>query len=235
MSVRPLDAAMPVRKLPTMRVAESSEALADIDPAVALEKRRADLASAFADELAQLRREAHDQGYEEGYNAAFANVDAIVSTTETKLKAEYAERLNGLSETIGRLKALMNGLDTAHRALFEEVEPIAVEIGFACLTQLLGQADGYRHLLVDLVANAIKQSAERQDCMRILMQSDDAALMREAMKDAPLASRIVEDTSLACGSCLVQAGPHSLDASLMLQVEALRACLARIHKQQENE
>jgi len=150
------------------------------------------------------------------------DIEAELSTLREAARAEgYAAGLAaGLAEseqTDGRLKQLAesfgNTLDNLDFHLAEMVLELALDVARQVVTSELAVRP--QHIL-DVVNLALKQMAETNREARLLLNPEDAALVRPHLDQVLDKNRlrIVEDVRIVRGGCLIETSQGDLDATL---------------------
>ena len=175
-----------------------------IEPA--LEEQMAPLPSKPS--LEELQREAQEEGYEAGAQAA---------------KAELAEELE-------RLRKLTRAIPETLAQGIEGLEDVMVEIAFAAACKVLGQAafaeDGVRAM----VREAMREARSKEGLVLRISPRDyelfyaDPARVRPIIDDAKV--EVVADERVS-GGCLIETGGGTLDARLEVQLRQLLDTLTR--------
>jgi len=220
-----------VRRLPIAKPttqATTHEAVVEIEPQPTLVEIKHQLASAFAAELEALRDEAREQGYREGYAAGSSQALDEGRRSDERRQSEHDDVLASLRSEVERLQRLLKQLDDDVRAALQDMEPLALEIAFASLTRVIGSADHYRDVLAAVVTQAIDTMDRQSEALRVSMRSEDLDAIKGLCQPPGWLACARADRSLEPGSCVVEIGPRGLDASLLQQLEALRACLIQV-------
>lgn len=188
---------------------------------------KSELREVFADEINEIKEiaysESFNKGYEDGKQAATEDFNVRKDKWEEKIVA----RENELVEKIQNMEDLFESINGATASALKSLEPMAVSIAFAALTQLLGHSEAYRDRLAQQVDHAIAQFG-RDKPVRILLNKLDLELMRSFEKLAPWADKFVGQEEMERGSCVIEAGPRSLDAGLIEQLNVLRQLLLQL-------
>lgn len=146
-------------------------------------------------ELARLREAARAEGYAEGLAAG---------------------RVEG-EQACGRIKQLVdsfgNTLDNLDFRLADMVLELALDVARQVV---VGELAVHPERILDVVNLALKEMAETSREARLLLNPDDAALVRPHL-DKVLDKnrlRIVEDVRIVRGGCLIETAQGDLDATL---------------------
>lgn len=146
-------------------------------------------------ELARLREAARAEGYAEGLAAG-------------RLEAEQScGRMKQLAESFG------NTLDNLDFRLADMVLALALDIARQVVA---GELATRPERILDVVNLALKQMAETSREARLLLNPEDAALVRPHLEQVLDKNRlrIVEDVRIVRGGCLIETAQGDLDATL---------------------
>ena len=148
-----------------------------------------------AAELARLREAARAEGYSEGLAAG-------------RVEGEQAcGRMKQLVESFG------NTLDNLDFRLADMVLELALDVARQVVA---GELAARPERILDVVNLALKQMAESSREARLLLNPDDATLVRPHLDQVLDKNRlrIVEDVRIVRGGCLIETSQGDLDASL---------------------
>ena len=182
------------------------------------------LASAFADELAALREEARSEGYLAGYEAGNSDAAEHFLQKERELLDKHSKQSDELAAVISALSTLKMSLEAAHQQALTKLDSTVLAIAYASVARMLGNAEVFQSALALLVQQAIETFGQ-QHPMSICMAEADAALMQNCPELQSWLTHIVADKQLERGSCIIECGPRSLDASMLTQLTQLRETL----------
>ncbi len=146
-------------------------------------------------ELARLRDTARAEGYAEGLAAG-------------RVEGEQAcGRMKQLAESFA------NTLDNFDFRLADMVLELALDVARQVVA---GELAARPERILDVVNMALKQMAETSREARLLLNPEDAALVRPHLDQVLDKNRlrIVEDTRIVRGGCLIETGQGDLDATL---------------------
>lgn len=146
-------------------------------------------------ELEALRREAHAQGYAAGVEAGRREAE------------ESCSRVKQLAESFA------NTLDNLDFRLADMVLELALDVARQVVA---GELAARPERILDVVNLALKQMAESTREARLLMNPEDAALVRPRLEQVLDKNRlrIVEDARIVRGGCLIETSQGDLDATL---------------------
>jgi len=147
------------------------------------------------DDLDALRSQAHAEGYAAGVEAG-------------RLEAEEScSRVKQLAESFA------NTLDNLDFRLADMVLELALDVARQVVA---GELAARPERILDVVNLALKQMAESTREARLLMNPEDAALVRPRLEQVLDKNRlrIVEDARIVRGGCLIETSQGDLDATL---------------------
>lgn len=148
-----------------------------------------------AAELAGLREAARAEGYAEGLAAG---------------------RVEG-EQACGRMKQLAESFSSTLDNLDFRLADMVLELALDVARQVVaGELAAHPERILDVVNLALKQMAETSREARLLLNPDDAALVRPHLDQVLDKNRlrIVEDARIVRGGCLIETSQGDLDATL---------------------
>ncbi len=157
-------------------------------------------------ELARLREAARAEGYAEGLAAG-------------RVEGEQAcGRIKQLAESFG------NTLDNLDFRLADMVLELALDVARQVVA---GELAARPERILDVVNMALKQMAETSREARLLLNPEDAALVRPHLDQVLDKNRlrIVEDVRIVRGGCLIETSQGDLDATLPARWRAVAQVL----------
>jgi flagellar assembly protein FliH len=146
-------------------------------------------------ELARLREAARADGYAEGLAAG---------------------RVEG-EQACGRMKMLVESFSSTLDNLDFRLADMVLELALDVARQVVaGELAVHPERILDVVNLALKQMAETSREARLLLNPDDAALVRPHLDQILDKNRlrIVEDARIVRGGCLIETSQGDLDATL---------------------
>ncbi|HUX29171.1 MAG TPA: flagellar assembly protein FliH [Thiobacillus sp.] len=146
-------------------------------------------------ELAKLREAARAEGYAEGVAAG---------------------RVEG-EQACGRMKQMVESFSTTLDNLDFRLADMVLELALDVARQVVaGELAVRPERILDVVNLALKEMAETSREARLLLNPDDAALVRPHLDQVLDKNRlrIVEDVRIARGGCLIETAQGDLDATL---------------------
>jgi len=146
-------------------------------------------------ELAALREAARAEGYAEGLAAG---------------------RVEG-EQACGRMKQLAESFSSTRDNLDFRLADMVLELALDVARQVVaGELAARPERILDVVNMALKQMAETSREARLLLNPDDAALVRPHLDQVLDKNRlrIVEDVRIVRGGCLIETSQGDLDATL---------------------
>jgi flagellar assembly protein FliH len=168
-----------------------------------------EVAPITADQLAQIQKQAHDEGFEQGrrkgLQAARTEVDA----------------------TLQRLEKIIHSLAVPLQAVDEQVEGELLQLSIAIARQIIRrelQSDPQQ--VIGVVRDALSALPSAARNVRIHLNPEDALLVREKLvpaDDAEMPWKIVDDLTLTRGGCRVESATSRIDASLEKRLNSVTA------------
>ncbi len=159
------------------------------------EDEAAAAAATAADELAAVRAAARAEGYAEGLASGRAEAE----------------------QNCGRLKQLAESLDSSLDNLDFRIADMVLELALDVARQVvMGELSVRPQHILDVVNLAMNQMAESSREARLLLNPEDAALVRPYLDQVLDKNRlrIVEDVRIVRGGCLIETSQGDLDATL---------------------
>jgi flagellar assembly protein FliH len=146
-------------------------------------------------ELARLREAARTEGYAEGLAAGRAEVE----------------------QASGRMKQLAESFSSTLDSLDFRLADMVLDLALDVARQVVaGELAARPERILDVVNLALKQMAETSREARLLLNPEDAALVRPHLDQVLDKNRlrIVEDARIVRGGCLVETSQGDLDGTL---------------------
>lgn len=142
-----------------------------------------------------LQEEARKQGYEAGQLQARADMEQDI------------RRVRELAESFG------SALDSLDFRLADQVLNLALDVAKQVI---IGELAARPERILDVVNLALRQMAETTREARLLLNPEDAQLVRQILNDLLDRSRlrIVEDARIVRGGCLIETLQGDLDVTL---------------------
>lgn len=175
-----------------------------------------------AEDIEQIQREAHREGYDAGYRDG---TDAGYQSGLAKATQE-AERLRGLAN--GFDAALKSFEQELSQGLGQEVLSLSLDIAKQMLRQALSVKP---ELLISVVRSAIESLPQNIQHPHIHLHPEDATLVRKLMSaELPHAGwRIVEDSRVMRGGCLIETATAEVDASVQSRWRRITSMMGQDH------
>lgn len=155
--------------------------------------------------------------YDEGYAEGFAEGTAAAGTEATRRMADWLAAFESAS---------------ARRDEALETETLALARAMARLI-LHREVEQDAGVMRGIVRQALQLLPERAAQPSILMNPQDAEVVRGLMRDNPVAT-IIDDASMARGDCRVQAGAATVNAGIDQWLEAIASNLTRTEQAQSD-
>lgn len=143
--------------------------------------------------------------------------EAFESAREQGYAAGLAQAMEEAKSQTGRLKALTESysaaLDTLDFRLSDQVLNLALDVARQVVA---GELSARPERILDVVNMALRQMVETTREARLLLNPEDASIIRPLLNDALDKSRlrIVEDVRIVRGGCLIETPQGDLDATL---------------------
>jgi flagellar assembly protein FliH len=144
-------------------------------------------------------RALHEEARKQGYEAGQAQARAAMQ--------QEMKRLRQLTESFG------SALDSLDFRLADQVLNLALDVAKQVIA---GELAARPERILDVVNLALRQMAETTREARLLLNPEDAQLVRDILNDLLDRSRlrIVEDARIVRGGCLIETVQGDLDATL---------------------
>jgi flagellar assembly protein FliH len=175
--------------------------------------------------LAQERQRTLASAQEEGYATGMAQAKdelrkAIAQAEEDVRKAHAAEgeRLTAANE---RMTTLLRSVQRAVDESDDRLESLAVEVAFAALARVLGQAAADRALMLSVCRQALDEYRQRPVVLRVAV--DEAEQVQALMHGEDI--RIVADPHLDHGQCRLETHKGLYDTSVETRLDAVKQAL----------
>lgn len=155
-----------------------------------------------AAELSQAQADAERRGYQAGEKKGEA---AALETCEAQA---------------ARVKALVAELSASRGELLQKNQDAIVDVVFAALCRMIGQAGASLETVRSIVADVTAETREREQLV-VRLHPADAALFGDCERNG----RITGDPSVKLGGCIIDGPNGSLDARFETQLELLGVAL----------
>lgn len=173
-----------------------------------LEKAMATATANAQRELERVREDARAEAYREG-----------LAQGQQEGRREWEEQ-------VGRLGALIDGLQELRAEILDQAEDKIVELVFEALSRILGSALTHRDGVAAVVRQALATVREQDRVVTIRLAPADFELLGGTDESAPKAFRpgtaIVADPRVHVGGCLLDTPQGSIDGRLEIQLERLK-------------
>lgn len=156
-----------------------------------------------ADQIEQMHEQARNEGYQAGYQEG--------------LEAAQAATIAAREQEIARLTAMTTALRDALNRLDQEVAEQLLDLALEVAAQVIGSAlKTQRELLLPIIREALQVLPLHQDSIALHANPDDLENLRDALDELVAQSnlKLVPDSAIAPGGCLLKAGHSEVDASL---------------------
>jgi len=178
-----------------------------IEPAAPVEDPR--------EALEELRRQGAEAGYREGLERG-----------EREARAALAEEKALLAKETERLRALAGSLGEALGRAIGGAEDAMVEIAFAAVCKVLGEAAASEEGVRAMVQQAMREVRAKENMVLRVAPADYERLARLSNGESGRLE-LVADERVALGGCLIETAGGTLDARLEVQLRQLVDTLTR--------
>jgi len=160
----------------------------------------------------EVRKEAYTRGVQEGFSVGMANAHALVQDDK-----QHFLRL---------MDAFSLALEQSDEKIANDVLALALDIAKSMLKVKLNIDPA---ILLPVVMDAIHYLPHIQQPARILVNRDDAQMLREYMADeiASQQWQVQEDHNIERGGCMIETGANQIDASNALRWKRISEALAQ--------
>lgn len=159
-----------------------------------------------------VRKEAYTRGVQEGFTVGMANAHELVQDDK-----QHFLRL---------MDAFSLALEQSDEKIANDVLALALDIAKSMLKVKLNIDPA---ILLPVVMDAIHYLPHIQQPARILVNRDDAQMLREYMADeiASQQWQVQEDHNIERGGCMIETGANQIDASNALRWKRISEALAQ--------
>lgn len=205
----------------------NDSAVVETDYAVVPNRTKAELESVFAEEISDLKEAAYDESFSKGYEEGRQAAEDDLKTQKDKWHESIEKKELELDNAIAALTEVLDSFQQSVDNALENIKPAAVAIAFAGLTRLLGESEQYRERLAQQVHHALEQFGHETPT-RIFLNPDDVQILKSIERFDGWSDKFTQEASLKPGSCIIEAGPRSLEASLTEQLNMLSQTLLKL-------
>jgi len=178
-----------------------------IEPAAPVEDPR--------EALDELRRQAAQEGYREGLERG-----------EREAQASLAEEQASLARETERLRGLAASVDEALERAIGGAEDAMVEIAFAAVCKVLGEAAASEEGVRAMVQQAMREVRAKENMVLRVAPADYERLAKLSNGEGARLE-LVADERVTLGGCLIETAGGTLDARLEVQLRQLVDTLTR--------
>ncbi|MEG6585879.1 FliH/SctL family protein [Dendrosporobacter sp. 1207_IL3150] len=175
-------------------------------------------------ELEELRNQAQNAGFEQGYS------DGYVKGKEAAL----ADSLKTLLEAVEKSEQIMSMTDQEMRDSVLDAERHILEIALAVARKILvREIDENPMVVLPIVKNALEKVRD-QDQIVIKVNPEDYDLLLQARRDLQVivgrehSLTIANDQTIEIGSCIIESSNGTVDARISTQFEVLAKTLQEV-------
>jgi flagellar biosynthesis/type III secretory pathway protein FliH len=198
-----------------LRIGESASAGSTTyatTPAAAGPSMQEQLEAAFA--------KAAEQGLAEGRKAAEAELGKRLQAAESRLREQNDAAIAKLDIERERLSELCQALKDAIGRNAQDCEELAVEVGYAALVRVLGEAARERSLMPDLCRTIVREYGHPSATLRV----SDADL--PLLADTGLGVPVEADRRLSPGEAVIDTARGQFECGLEVRLAAIAEALA---------
>ena len=228
--LRIAESALSPRKLaiaPVSAIQMDSNEVDETDLVDVPNRTKAELEAAYAEEISELKEAAYDESFSKGYEEGRQAAEDDFKIQQDKWKEQIEKKELELDNAITALAKMLDSFQQSVDGALQNIKPAAVAIAFAGLTRLLGESEQYRERLAQQVQHALEQFGHETPT-RIFINPDDAKILKGIEQLDSWSEVFVQEASLKPGSCIIEAGPRSLEASLVEQLTILSRALLKL-------
>lgn len=185
---------------------------------------------------ADLPQDAVDRGFEVGFREGFergqSTADAKIREAADKVVADIV--LAG-RERLARMDAILDQLPQKVSQYFADTEEDAIAVAFEAVCNLLSESASSKDVLERLVQKTLSEWQGRAP-FALHLHPDDFELMRDSDGYSPVsgerrAFKMMPDSRIEIGGCVLQSDEGGLDARLEVQLENLKVTMVELRNQ----
>lgn len=228
--LRIAESALSPRKLAIAPVTAIQLNTNDIDESDVVDvpnRTKAELEAVYAEEISELKEAAYDESFSKGYEEGRQAAEDDFKIQQDKWQEQIKKKELELDNTITALTEVLDSFQQSVDGALQNIKPAAVAIAFAGLTRLLGESEQYRERLAQQIHHALEQFGHETPT-RIFINPGDAKILKDIERLESWSEMFVQEASLKPGSCIIEAGPRSLEASLIEQLTILSRTLLKL-------
>jgi flagellar biosynthesis/type III secretory pathway protein FliH len=159
-------------------------------------------------------------------------------TVDATLEKEKVALKEAWQEDIAQLQSVIKGIEQFKEKKLTDMESVCVEVVFASVLKLIGQAVADKSLITDIVA-ATMAEASALHCLFVAISKADYQFIQqvvgEEVLELPDDIELKCDPSLSPGSCVVATQQGRLEARLDKQLEQFKQLLEDAYSQEGGE
>jgi len=215
-----------VRNLGTRVVFNYDDLTHECEAKIAEVRRQAEEILANAERDAEeLRQQAHEQGYQAGYESGAAKVDYIANLKAEKVAEEQFN--SKLQETLPIFLNAAAQLNQKREQWLNQWETAAIRLAASIASKVLHNAVELRPELSEINAREALKLAAGKTQVSLRMNPDDLSALGDRVEHFSNALNwtgripIIPDSSIGRGGCIVQTEHGEIDARLESQIERI--------------
>lgn len=209
-----------------LAVGQDSQPPAEKGPQALSAEHLAQLRQAFADDLELLEDEARQAGLASATKDNAAKLQRLEDELKARLQKEGDALRLEVQRERARLVEYIKALTVERQELLAQAEPVAVEVAFAVVAKLLGQRAVERNIVQELATQAVAEHKLSMP-LRIRVSPADFEQLKALPEDSELAHHFRADEHMAAGGCILEMGHGRIDASLDVQLTAIKDLLLK--------
>lgn len=228
--LRIAESALSPRKLaiaPTSAIQLDTNDVDEADVVDVPNRTKAELEAVYAEEIFELKEAAYDESFSKGYEEGRQAAEDDFKIRQDKWQEQIEKKEVELDNTITALAEVLDSFQQSVDGALQNIKPAAVAIAFAGLTRLLGESEQYRERLAQQIHHALEQFGHETPT-RIFINPGDAKILKDIERLDSWSEMFVQEASLKPGSCIIEAGPRSLEASMVEQLTILSRTLLKL-------
>jgi|GEM_PF-2871051 len=184
----------------------------------------ASLRQNFSSQLATLEEEARQRGLKKAAEESVVVLHQLKEQMTAKWAEEEQKKRQLLAEEQKKLAALYQNIQNQKEKILTAMEPTVIELSFEIVAKILGKKAVERSVIAELAEQAIDRY-RLKSLLKIYIARADFEYLAKQENHNELMSYYQIDEHASVGSCIIDFGTGSLDASLETQLKAIRDLL----------
>lgn len=212
--------------LPPERDDIQSQSFADAE-------RKRELASVFAEEIAQIKKEARDEAKLEEKCRLEAQLQKAIQAEKTTLREDYTAKVGSVERTSELLSKAIESVDQDRKDMLADMESFAVTLTIECLYKLCGESAIYQSVVKTVIADVVKRLDDTKKTT-IKVSEQELKLFQNLPENVSELVNFVSEPELKPGDCFIQSGFSTMDMSLSTQLDQIKNTLVKTLMEKEN-